>query len=89
MMIWWFVAGAAVAAFLVDSIYRYRRKPKGEPQPLTAEDREYCARIVDTDLGTAWICRKAIDDGKCAGMPCELLQKAKDCKLTLISANRE
>ena len=82
------LAGAAVAALLVDSIWRYRRKPKGTPQPLSEEDKEYCARIVDTDLGTAWICRSAIDNGQCASMPCPLLQKAKDGKITLIAANK-
>jgi hypothetical protein len=89
MMILWFFAGAAAAALLVDGIWRYRRRRKGKPQPLSETDREYCARIIDTDLGTAWICRHAVDSGECPCLPCPLLEKAKEGKLTLISANKD
>ena len=78
MAIFWSVLiGAALAAALVEAAVRYRKTERHQPGPLSPEDRDLCARIIDAGRGRPWICRRAVDRGECPCLPCSLLDKAR------------
>ena len=77
MIIIWSILGLALIIALVDSVVRYIRIKKGDPKPLNDEERMLCAKILDSGIGKPWICRRAVDSGKCPCLPCDKLEQAK------------
>jgi hypothetical protein len=78
---WTSIAGVVLLAALADSLARYARVKRRAPKELTAQDRRLCSYVVDNGLGNPWICRRAVDRGRCACLPCELLDGARDGSL--------
>jgi len=80
-LFWTSIAGVVLLVALVDSLARYTRVKRHAAKELTVEDLRLCSYVIDSGLGRPWICRRAVDRGRCACLPCELLDRARDGSL--------
>ncbi len=71
---------------LVDAVIRFRRTILSAPIALSQEQQAACARILDSGLGRAWVCRKALETGECGCIPCHNLDKEMNGELALTAA---
>lgn len=81
IIFWTSVVGVVLVVSLADGLVRYLKAERRAPRALSAEDRLLCSYIADGGLGRPWICRRAIEKGRCACLPCRLLEKARDGSL--------
>jgi len=82
MFIFWTSAAAVVLLVaLADSLVRYARAHRHAPRELSPADRRLCSYVLDNGLGRPWICRRAVDAGRCSCLPCKLLDAARDGSL--------
>lgn len=81
LLFWTSIVAVALLVALVTSLVMYARLKRRAPRALTAEERRLCSYIVDNGLARPWICRRAVDMGKCACLPCKLLEEAREGSL--------
>ena len=74
------------ATILVDAVISFRRTIFVAPVALSEEQQAACARILDSGLGRAWVCRKALETGECGCIPCHNLDKEMKSELALTAA---
>ena len=82
-----FVATVGITIF-VAAVIRYKRTTFTAPVALSEEQQAACARILDSGLGRAWVCRKALEDGECTCIPCHNLDKEMKGELALTAPLR-
>jgi hypothetical protein len=81
LLFWTSIVGIALVVALADSLARYARAGRSAARELSAEDRRLCGYVIANGLGRPWICRRAVDRGRCSCLPCRLLEEARDGSL--------
>ncbi len=86
MLFAWMTLGLIVIiTFVLMNYVMYKKVEKHVPQPLSAEDRKLCAKIVDGNLDYPRICSRAVDTGECPCLPCEKLEKVRRGELVPVT----
>ena len=85
MMIVVTVLSIAVIGLLIHSFVLYSKIKQGLPRPLSDEERMICERIIDAGIDNPWICRQAVETGKCTCLPCKKLERAKRDEIEVLA----